>query len=1308
MKTPTKFSVKNISLAAGLALALNRFDAGAAIAYYDPTGTTGNAQTSGPWEGNVWSATAAGQASPTAWVEGTAAGFSAGIGTAGSTYVVTANVNHTVAGFFNGGIGSPQHLGNLTIAGPGILTLPTGGAQGIYTTNGGNTTVLATIAGSAPLAPQGGGSLFLYGTNTYTGGTLLAGTAGVNFNNSNSFGTGAITWDLGGVVLASVLNDGPSGNTGTTGPLTITNAMKTTNGTLIFANDAGFPVTFSGPVTLQTGTSTFYINDVYQPTNTVTFSGVISSGSAVFVKAGAGVLQLAGANTYTNNTIITNGILQLGANGGLPSGSGRGNVFIANLGGTTNSTLDVNGFSGTVNGLSGNGSLDNSSAAQGTLTVGGNNASSTFTGPITSTGGGQFNIAKTGTGTFTLNSSGLGYTGNTTVSAGTFIVANGVTLPFATPVTVAAGATLNLSNNTGEAFGALSGSGLVTNNGGTISLAGSTNGTNFPSYSCFLGTIDQGSLSKTGTGVMSIRNTNLNNLSFTYSGGVLSVGARPDVLPTNFALSLNSGMLFQLDANAQAVASLNGSGGAINLGGGTLNVTGASASLYSGTIQNSELAGSSTASGHGLRGYYYDGIDFETLDTVRDDATVNLTNMTALPSPPFPKTNNVSVRWLGQVLTTVAGTYTFTGTSDDGQRLWVNGTNLVDDWQSQGATAKSGSISLAANTRYDIVYEYMNIGVGGSAKLAWTPPGDSVSTVIPTDYLFLPGPGNLVISGSGVSTVSLGASNSYTGGTTVVPGGALEASVDNAFGTGNVVINGGSLELDGGSGTNGFINTGADLVLSASPTLALLYTGTDTIRGFSTNGGATYLAAGTYGGPSSPATHKITSIQGNGVLNVSAVPASVILTSSGGSSVYGSSVTFTSTVTGSTPTGTVTFYDGASAIGMATLSGGQATLTVSDLLAATSPHSITAVYSGDAHNVQATSSALIQTVNPLTVSPATLSVSNKLYDATTAASLAPASSTLTGVLPGDTNNVRIGAGTAVFADKNIGTNKSVTVSGLTLSGSLSGNYSLVPNSGASTANITNIGIAVTNVTVTARPYNTTTTAILNTVGAGLSNVLGSDTVTLNSGSASGTFANAAPGVNKAVTVTGFTISGGDATNYTLSQPTNVTGTITQANTTTVLVSSANPSSPGSNVTFTATVTANAPGAGTPTGNVAFITNGTLFTSISLASGSATTPNTSGLSNGPNAILAAYGGDVNFVGSTNSSVTQIVGNSSPGLLTITRVGGNVILNWSNSFTLQESTVVNGTNSGFTDVAGPVTTGPYTNTNTAPKLFFRLRD
>ncbi|MDB6022475.1 MAG: hypothetical protein JWQ04_2332 [Pedosphaera sp.] len=58
--------------------------------------------------------------------------------------------------------------------------------------------------------------------------------------------------------------------------------------------------------------------------------------------------------------------------------------------------------------------------------------------------------------------------------------------------------------------------------------------------------------------------------------------------------------------------------------------------------------------------------------------------------------------------------------------------------------------------------------------------------------------------------------------------------------------------------------------------------------------------------------------------------------------------------------------------------------------------------------------------------------------------------------------------------------------------------------------------------------------------------------------------------------------------------------------------------------------------------------------------------------------------------------------------ITPVGTNVILNWNGSFTLQSATSLNGTNSGFTDVPGPVLTGPYTNAASNTAQFFRLRN
>src|SRR5207244_6130408 len=121
------------------------------------------------------------------------------------------------------------------------------------------------------------------------------------------------------------------------------------------------------------------------------------------------------------------------------------------------------------------------------------------------------------------------------------------------------------------------------------------------------------------------------------------------------------GGLFQLDANNQTIAALSGSGN-VNLGGGTLTVNQSGSSTFSGVIQNSELAGVSTASGNGLRGYYYDNEDLTNLKAVRDDASINFTNLTvtnAIGGLPVPMaTNPFSVRWVGRLLTANAtGTY---------------------------------------------------------------------------------------------------------------------------------------------------------------------------------------------------------------------------------------------------------------------------------------------------------------------------------------------------------------------------------------------------------------------------------------------------------------------------------------------------------------------------------------------------------------------------------------------------------------------------------------------------------------------------
>jgi trimeric autotransporter adhesin len=61
--------------------------------------------------------------------------------------------------------------------------------------------------------------------------------------------------------------------------------------------------------------------------------------------------------------------------------------------------------------------------------------------------------------------------------------------------------------------------------------------------------------------------------------------------------------------------------------------------------------------------------------------------------------------------------------------------------------------------------------------------------------------------------------------------------------------------------------------------------------------------------------------------------------------------------------------------------------------------------------------------------------------------------------------------TAVFSDKNVGTGKTVTVSGAALSGTDSGNYSLSSTTGSTTADITQRTLTISGITGPSRAYN---------------------------------------------------------------------------------------------------------------------------------------------------------------------------------------------------------------------------------------------
>jgi hypothetical protein len=117
------------------------------------------------------------------------------------------------------------------------------------------------------------------------------------------------------------------------------------------------------------------------------------------------------------------------------------------------------------------------------------------------------------------------------------------------------------------------------------------------------------------------------------------------------------------------------------------------------------------------------------------------------------------------------------------------------------------------------------------------------------------------------------------------------------------------------------------------------------------------------------------------------------------------------------------------------------------------------------------------------------------------------------------------------------------------------------------------------------------------------------------------------------------VYGGDAT-FGASSSLGVSQTVNQGATTSVLVASPNPSGGGLSVTFTATVAAVSPAAGTPTGTVNFLDGATSLGPGTLAGGTAML-STSGLAIGAHSITAVYGGDANFTGSTSSPLTQTV-------------------------------------------------------------------
>ncbi len=182
---------------------------------------------------------------------------------------------------------------------------------------------------------------------------------------------------------------------------------------------------------------------------------------------------------------------------------------------------------------------------------------------------------------------------------------------------------------------------------------------------------------------------------------------------------------------------------------------------------------------------------------------------------------------------------------------------------------------------------------------------------------------------------------------------------------------------------------------------------------------------------------------------------------------------------------------------------------------------------------------LVATISKANLNLSGVTANNKTYDGTTAATLSGTASVT--ALGSDTVSVA-GTGTGSFADKNVGTGKGVTVGGYTLTGTDAGNYNLILPSGLS-ANISKANLTVGGVSAQSRTYDGSTAATL--AGTATVSAFGSDVVSV-AGTVSASFADKNVGVNKAVLVSGYTLTGTDAGNYNLVQPSGLNATISKA------------------------------------------------------------------------------------------------------------------------------------------------------------------
>ena len=687
--------------------------------------------------------------------------------------------------------------------------------------------------------------------NTYSGGTIYgASSAGSRWIGSGTIGTMAAGVVTNGILGTGAITFGLAATDKAqfylTGDTVINNSVVVNTALGDGASFGAFRLE-GGPLTLNGAINANLADVTFQAQNGVgriaTVNGVVSGNSGLVVLTqGSGGINLtlnstANANTYAGNTTIngTNSTLTLGKSDQIADGAGKGNLII------NSGTFKMGGFSETINGLSGNGTLDGVSGTP-ILTVGGNNATSTFSGVIKNTTG-SLALTKIGTGTLTLSGNNT-YSGATSLSSGTLEIG-------------AAGR-----------LGGGSYAGNITNSGTFL-----YSGTNDQALSGQISGV--GSLTKNGTGVLTLSGANSYNGTTTLNAGTLKVGSATGL------------------GNSSTVTM---SGGALDINGFDVTVASLGAGNSAGTITNS-------AAGAGTNTLTVNNFTVNLASLLTDGATAKtgLLFKNASATPWLSNANNTFSGGLtianggantrmyqsGAVTNTLDGNGTLLKSNFGTGNILIgaNGSTAVAQFAltTANTTIYNGIVFNAASTYVDggkAAFRADSSGIKLYGTLTAGASDISFSSGVTgsvTAYGQLTGTNGLTLKSSNItltlSNNSLLTPNDYSGSTTIETSGTLALGaadqISNGAGKGNLTNNGtfnlagfsetinglsGNGTIDGVSGTptltvgdNNATSTFSGLIKNTAGTLSLTKngSGTLTLSGNNSYSGTTTLNVGT-------------------------------------------------------------------------------------------------------------------------------------------------------------------------------------------------------------------------------------------------------------------------------------------------------------------------------------------------------------------------------------------------------------------------------------------------------------------------------